>query len=301
MSDVRWTIVAATLLAAALGTVASGFTLTFPMVGVAVLVLSGALYYYRREPSFALCLTALLQIVLFSTAFALLTYLGARIDRPLVDEQLAAWDAALGFHVADMVAWQSRHPTVGAWLTWAYNSMFLQTAVVVALLGLRGDRRLETFVLRMMLAGIVTLGFFLFMPAEGSFRVHGFSPGAPQIRYLEHFHALRNGTQTVFNFSDVEGLITFPSFHTIWALLLTIACLHLPVIRVVAAVLNAAVLASTLTVGLHYLSDVLAGVVVCAFVCLATREPKDTAAMPSYMCVPPGSFSLTHLFDNANS
>lgn len=278
MSSMRWTIVVATVLAAAVGTVASGFTLSFPTAAIVAVILGGALYYYRAEANFALCLTALLQIVLFSTAFALLTYLGARIGRPLADGQLAAWDAALGFNVADLVAWQSRHPGIGNVLQWAYNSMLLQTAVVVALLGLRGDKRLETFVLRMMLAGLVTLGFFLTMPADGPFTAYGFAPSASQMRYVEHLHTLRSGVRSGYNFSDVEGLITFPSFHTIWALLLTVACLRQRVVRVLAVALNAAVLVATMSTGWHYLSDVLAGAVVCAAVCLITREPSGSGA-----------------------
>jgi len=277
MNRTRWLVVAATVVAAAVGTLGAGFTLSFPMVAIAAAVLAGALYYYRAEPNFALCLTALLQIVLFSTAFALLTYLAARVGGPLADRRLAAWDAALGFDVRRLVAWQSAHPRIGNLLNLAYDSMFLQTALVVALLGLRGDRRLETFVLRMMLAGLVTLGLFLLFPAEGPFAAYGFAPSPVQSRYLEHLHTLRSGARNAFSFSEVEGLITFPSFHTIWAMLLAIACFRVRLVRGLAAALNAAVVLSTLTTGWHYLSDVLAGAMVCIAVCLLVRDASEPA------------------------
>ena len=57
----------------------------------------------------------------------------------------------------------------------------------------------------------------------------------------------------------------FPSFHTVWALLLVAACPR--PFKPVSAGLNAAVIVATLTTGWHYLSDVLAGVVVYYAVC----------------------------------
>lgn len=268
-----WTAVIATALASVLGIAASGFTarLSAPTV-VSVLVLLAAAWYYRGEPSFALCLGSLLAVVLFSTGFVALTYLGARPARPLVDGSLEAWDAALGFHVPDLVAWV-RHSPWDRPLQLAYNSMLPQTAAVIALLGFAGDKeRLNLFLLRMILGGMICLAFFLALPAEGPFQVYGLSPSSSQVNYLNHLHALRTGAMTHLDYCDLEGLITFPSFHTVWAILLAIACLDRPVIRVFSIVLNGAVILATLTTGWHYLSDVLAAILVTILVCLMTRQ-----------------------------
>ena len=40
---------------------------------------------------------------------------------------------------------------------------------------------------------------------------------------LIHFDALRSGERMLITWRDAEGLITFPSFHTTWAILMTIA------------------------------------------------------------------------------
>ena len=104
------------------------------------------------------------------------------------------------------------------------------------------------------------------------------APSADQAHYLEHFRELRAGARSGLSFLDAEGLITFPSFHTVWALLLVAACPR--PLKAASVVLNSAVIVATLTTGWHYLSDVLAGIVVYYAVCwlmncqLATRTVK---------------------------
>ncbi len=260
--------------AAAIGSVAAGFTVAgaAKVTGFGIL-LAAAAVYFRREETFILSLTTLLQVVLFSSGFVLLTYLGAITARPFADDLLAGWDAALGFHLPDVVAWQAHHPAIGAVLGASYDTLLPQTAALVIILGLAGHRKpLELFVLRMIVAGLATLAFFLMMPAEGPFSHYGFAPSAEQAHYLDHLHTLRSGARTCFSFNDAEGLITFPSFHAIWAILLTVACIGRRGVCLFFAALNAAVILSTLTTGWHYLCDVLAGIVVAAVICLATSE-----------------------------
>jgi membrane-associated phospholipid phosphatase len=59
-----------------------------------------------------------------------------------------------------------------------------------------------------------------------------------------------------------EGLITFPSFHVAWALLLTWAFRGRRWLFAAAVILNSLVVASTMTTGWHYFSDLLGGAAV---------------------------------------
>ena len=83
---------------------------------------------------------------------------------------------------------------------------------------------------------------------------------------LEQLRGLRSGEQRTIGFRDAEGLIAFPSFHTIWAILLALAFRHRRRLFVVAVALNLVVILSTLTTGWHYLSDVLGGGLVVGLV-----------------------------------
>jgi hypothetical protein len=259
----NWIIVLSTILVTVVAALATGFTVSgYGQLAMILGVVGVAMIYFRKEARFMVCLSSLLQISIFSSAFILLTYVGATLDRPLVDNQLAAWDLHMGFH--GLTAWHCRL------FQWAYDSCLLQTAAIVGILSLSGDaEQLQLFVRRMMIAALLTFAVFLLFPAEGPCAT---SPSPMQSQYLEHFRSLRDGTRTFFDLSTAEGLVTVPSFHAIWALLLVAACGHRRLIRVPFVLLNAAVIVSTLTTGWHYLVDVLAGVLVCGVVCLATEK-----------------------------
>lgn len=271
-----WIIVACVGFAATLWAWLDGFAVRGGSgVAVAVIALVAASVYFRREPRFVLCTTTLLQIVLFSAFFALLSYLAVAIAGPLMDGRLAAWDAALGFDLLRLLAWTDEHPVVNAVLDVTYNTMLLQTAAVVIILGFANDRvPLKLLMLRMMLAGLVTFVFMVALPAEGTPHQYGLTPTPLQADYLEHLHALRNGSLRQFDYGRVEGLATFPSYHAIWAMLIVVALWRRNGVREFFLVLNAVVLVSTVTTGGHYLCDILGGGVIAAAVCLLTPLRK---------------------------
>ncbi|MHC4697399.1 MAG: phosphatase PAP2 family protein [Planctomycetota bacterium] len=272
-----------------LGTLATGTALIValdlyfpPQDAVRPILVTGllaavAVFYhrFRKVPQFVWTSTAMAQLLLFSSCYTVLMYSIACTARPLVDDSLVQADQWFGFEVPQMVAWADAHPNVRICLQRAYNTLLPQTALIVVILGFLGDRRqLETFMLRFMFATLLTAVFFFAYPAEGPFSAYEYPPNQSQARYLEHFQALRSGESDVVTWRGAEGLITFPSFHTTWAILLALALRHRPIIFAFSAVLNAAVIAATLGTGWHYVSDVvggaLVGVIVIALVhCLA--------------------------------
>jgi membrane-associated phospholipid phosphatase len=274
MSRFTWTIAGTVALAAIAGAIGSGFAVT----GVARLAIIGvilalAAYHYRRVENFRLCLSALWLAVIFSSGFVTLTYLAARWAPPLIDGWLVRCDWWLGF--STLRPWQ--HTPTGILLTVAYDSLLVQTAATIALLGLQNKREpLERFFQQMMVAGLVVLACFVVAPALGPCAVN---PSADQAVYLEHFQQLRAGARAGMSLADAQGLITFPSFHTVWALLLVAACPR--PFKAASVLLNALVIASTLTTGWHYLSDVLAAIVLYYAVCwlLPGRAPSQSTEL----------------------
>lgn len=71
----------------------------------------------------------------------------------------------------------------------------------------------------------------------------------------------------MLDFGHVQGMVTFPSFHTVLALLVPFALRGYRWVFWPAVTLNAVVLVGTLTEGGHYLTDVLGGASI--FVCSA--------------------------------
>ncbi|HNQ21699.1 MAG TPA: phosphatase PAP2 family protein [Phycisphaerae bacterium] len=237
-------------------------------------LLVGVGYFYHRirpVPQFVLCAVTLVQMVLFPAAFMVLMYSLAAGEASLADELLMRVDQWFGVAIPEVVTWVRAHPVVNIPLAFSYDTLIPQTALVIIILGLRGDRRpLETFLLRFMLGALLTAVVFIWLPAAGPFHAYGFAPSAAQARYLAHLEGLREGTRFVVTWNGAEGLITFPSFHTTWALLLALAVRHRRVLFTCSLVLNVAVVISTLTTGWHYFADVLGGLVVTAVVVLIT-------------------------------
>jgi membrane-associated phospholipid phosphatase len=62
--------------------------------------------------------------------------------------------------------------------------------------------------------------------------------------------------------SQGAGIICFPSFHVIWAILCAAALWGFRPLRIPIALLSGTIVVSTMTTGWHYFSDVLAGVVI---------------------------------------
>ena len=89
---------------------------------------------------------------------------------------------------------------------------------------------------------------------------------------IEHLDGLRSGARTLVTWRDAEGLITFPSFHTIWAVLLVAAFYGCRRLFWPVALLNVLVVLSTITTGMHYFSDVIAGLMISAVVIWATKD-----------------------------
>src|SRR5262245_25605764 len=163
-----------------------GFTLLLTLLSI--------IYWYRKEPKFILVLLVLNHLVLFGWSYMVLIYAGAALNRPVIDDSLVYWDQLLGYHEPDVVRWAEDHPLLSHWLNVAYNSLLIQTGIVIAVLGLSGERKqLESFMLRLMVSAIVAALIFFVFPAVGPFQVYGYAPDDGQTRFLMHFLQLRSG------------------------------------------------------------------------------------------------------------
>lgn len=277
-SRIKWTLIGLTICAA--GALIHVQGLHFPPedagspLGLAVLLAAAAAYYHsRNEESFVACLNALLHVTVYTACYAVLMYAAAVLNRPFVDDVLMRLDAVAGVHVPGVVAWSRAHPHIEAVLQLAYNSLLWQTPLVIGVLGFSGDRRaLEQFVLQFMLGTWICLVGFCLWPAEGPFAGYGLQPSETQSRYLAHLRELREGVRTVATWRGAEGLITFPSFHTTWAVLLAWSVRRRPWLFGASVLLNGAVVIATMTTGWHYFADVVAGGAVAAAVVGATTR-----------------------------
>ena len=215
--------------------------------------------------------TVIFNIALFG-GFLTFTYLTASMAWPLLDAQLAAIDRSLGFDWLATLALTHAHPVLGQILTSAYKSSGFQLVFACLMLGVLGRREqlcelLSLLAITALLTGILN-GL---VPAAGAY-AH-YSPPPEMFAHLSHdagmWHyklllSLRNDAAPVVDFTAAEGLVTFPSFHTILAILTAYGLRGIRYLFWPAVFINAVVIFSTLPEGGHHLVDIIVGAAIAA-------------------------------------
>jgi membrane-associated phospholipid phosphatase len=289
------TLLADVVLIGALGLEFPRADLIKPLGFAALLGLVGWFYQRRQVPQFSMAAYGLLHITMYTSCYSVLMYAGAALRTPLIDDRLMAFDHACGISLPSIVQWAATHYFLAAALFVAYSSLLWQTPLVIVVLSFCGDRKaLEQFVLRFMIGTWLAVLIFCMVPAEGPFAAYGYEASPSQMRYLEHFHAMRSGQRTLVTWRNAEGLITFPSFHTTWALLLMLSVRHRRWLYGAAAILNGAVIVATLTTGWHYFADVAGGfgIAVVAVAVSTALEPWLAKTRDASSCAGPRTTSL---------
>lgn len=214
----------------------------------------------------------------------ILNYLGSAASFPLIDTQLAAMDQALGFDWMAYLAFVNAHPWLAKLLEYSYQVPMGLAVVLIVGLALRQEaERLREFLLLFMVTVMFTVGFASVFPALDA-TVH-YAPGpeltgninpSAGVYHLAIVTALRGGTLFEIDFNTIEGLATFPSFHTIEGILLVWCLRKYGVIFYLALIATAIMLLSTPIYGGHYLVDLIAGAGV-AVVAIALYHRKAVA------------------------
>lgn len=186
----------------------------------------------------------------------------ARVGGQISDPLFVHLDERLGFNVPAIMAWASRHMYAQRVLGHAYSLLFWFLATACLLPPLMGKRKAaQEFLLANAIVFLLAVPLFSAFPAVGPWVGYHFAANSAQqlcetsIRAL-HQSAHADGVQAF-------GIVCFPSFHVIWAVLSSIALWSVRWLRVPAVILAALIVVSTLTTGWHYGVDVLAGLFLC--------------------------------------
>ncbi|MEJ7733666.1 MAG: phosphatase PAP2 family protein [Polyangiaceae bacterium] len=261
-----WTTIAAIAVAGVIGLYASGRTLV-PMGLVRFTVMLAALVgisiFYRRtrrSARIADAAEACGQLIAFTAAASILSYAVTATAAPALDAAFARADLAIGFEWARWTAAVRARPLLSRALFVAYESLLPQMIGLTLISGLFSRRRAEVFLWAVVVSGLITIVLSGFFPALGN------DPEAP---HAPHFIALRAGGLPHMDLADSYGLISFPSYHTVLAILLGWGArpqghVRLRPVFAASCIVNGAMVVSVLSEGGHYLVDAIAGAAIAA-------------------------------------
>ncbi|HUN95419.1 MAG TPA: phosphatase PAP2 family protein [Bradyrhizobium sp.] len=278
-----WSVVALLMMANFFGYRAAGLGIdfhgSFKAFFIIPAVYAVSLYYrYRRpDPWIARGVEGCAQAMSILLLGMMLTYPLATLDFPYRDSQLHAADVWMGIDWQAYLEFFNTRPILGLLSKAAYCSMQLQyPLVILALTASSRFLRLQQYILAIAIALLITLLIFTFVPAVGAYAYLGIPPEhysnlGPIVLFeqMRHLEAMRTGSWSVI--SNMEGLISFPSFHTISAILFTWAIFPLRRLRWWTLGLNSALIASTPIQGAHYFIDVVGGLLVATIAIFGAR------------------------------
>jgi membrane-associated phospholipid phosphatase len=237
-----------------------------PLVLLVLALVGGAAFYRWRglEKPVNLIMMALWGVV-FSNLHVMPMFIAARQKVEFCDPLFARLDASLGMEVPDVIRVVSQYPWLRSVLRISYDTLIFMVMLAVMVPPMCGKMQAaKQYAIAGLLAAMICIPIFAVLQAVGPWVHYGYVPDIDQENYMRTFSALKTQDWYVFDISYRDGLICFPSFHTILAILAGIALWSIPYLRWPAAVMATLIVISTVTTGTHYVIDVVAGIGVAA-------------------------------------
>lgn len=240
-------------------------------------------FFYRisgRSERISIALFATGILVLFTMVLSIFNYLLLPLHREPLDLYLVQIDTWLGYSWPAVVEFSGQHPLFNELTRFAYVSTLPQIALLLIFLGFSGKQKeLHVYILSIIASGLVTIGFWALFPTFGTstlFNISGEIEQAakPLVGSAYGAELLRLGTEgpKYITPEDIEGLVAFPSFHTILAILTLYAARTSSVLFAIVCAINLFVLPGILIHGGHHLIDVFGGTLV-AFATIYLAHP----------------------------
>lgn len=230
-----------------------------------------------------------------------LTSMIAASGVPYQDDALIAMDRALGFDWPKIVEWFGARHQLSIFMSHVYSSLLWQPVVLLPVLAFFDPERLRRVLAASTIAMLVTVVIFAFVPARTGYVHLGYTPEQfPGLLantgwgVADIIESLRAGDRHI----TLEGLITFPSFHAVAAVLFAYAWSAVPGLRWPFVALNLVMLVSCVPIGSHYVVDVIGGMALAlaALQFVSGREPvSPVPRFVPWQQTPEGQLALASL------
>lgn len=257
-------------------------------VAILLLLFAAHGFYAKVRPARGLALATGGMAVMITSALlaGIIANAGMRLRYPLIDAALASADRAIGIDTPALVRAFAERPFLAELMNVAYSSIFPLAFLAAILLALRGDAaRLWELATGFGAGILLSASASVFFPALGNFSHAGLESlvgsGLPAGSGIYHLHAVaayRDGLEPLLDVRKLEGVVTFPSFHMVMALIVAHAFRSTGAVGWVAGAWCALVAVSTVPIGGHYVIDLLAGTVVWLVLRWTCAAPRPGGA-----------------------
>ncbi len=219
------------------------------------------LYFFPGSPKerfVAEVLFVTFAMLLLTNVLVPMQYGALALGAPYADSWLARADAWLGVSVPAMTGWARTHPPAALALNVIYFTFAPQMLLTVLVLAALRDRdRLWEFAFHFHVCLIVTIAALGIWPAICAPAFYGYQPTVEMTRTIGQIKGFHDGLMTSVRFDDLDGLVSFPSFHVAGALLVMWAFRGRRRILLSLIALNTGLILSTMFTGEHYAIDIV--------------------------------------------
>lgn len=236
----------------------------------AILLVSAYSWASPRLGRLADCCGTLGLVWLAGLGGGVISLMGLRLHLPLVDQSLLDLDRSLGVDTPRLVEWAAAQGEWPATITMSYNYTVPVLCFSIFAQALAG-RRVETWRAAFCFMGsLLTVCLVsIFTPAKGlgtwlSADVLSQLPGGAARYFWPSFDQFYGGADAVLTLSAIDGVVSFPSFHTVMGLITVTLWRKSPVGFGLALAWFLQMMIGTIPLGGHYVADLIGGALIWA-------------------------------------
>jgi membrane-associated phospholipid phosphatase len=199
-----------------------------------------------------------------------ISLMGLRLHLPLVDPLLLQLDSSLGVDTPGLVEWAAAQGDWPPTITMSYNytvPVLCLSIFVQALAGRRAEAWRAAFCFTGSLLTVCVVS--IFTPAKGlgtwlTENVLSQLPGGAARYFWPSFEQFYGGGDPVLTLNAIDGVVSFPSFHTVMGLITVTLWRKSPIASGLALAWFVQMLIGTIPLGGHYVVDLIGGALIWA-------------------------------------
>ena len=258
------------------------FELTASMLGFPAFFFGLHTLYGKFRPVLRLSLLtgSLALLIAAACGSSLIAHVGMRFRMPLRDEALAAADRLLGIDTPALALAFTRYPQLSEILARLSDTTVPAVFLTASALSLSGRARRGWVLVLGYAAGLlICCTISVIAPATANFVYAGLTahdlaglPSGSGVFHMKAVHYFRDGESLIVDAGKFAGVVTFPSFHTMMALIVAYAWRGIRPVSFAASIWAALVLVSTVPIGGHYVIDLIAGAALWIAIVLGVKS-----------------------------